>query len=181
MMRDGILSFEHGDVRLGNDPVPGILRSQSITGLVRFDEAQQDGLSGKNKTPLGWEDANINLELELMSDDKSDCYQKLTELNAVFQGRDNGGNPKVYEVVNAHARARGIDQVVFAGLDSSETDEDDVITASLNFVEHNPPVTIPEKRIAMSDQAEGAATPQVTEEPVDDRNIMQDPGPPTAS
>ena len=191
-MYDGILSFEHGDVRLGNSLVPGILKSLSIAGRVRFDEAKQDTMSGKVKIPHGWEDSDIHIELELVTDDnffpensgnkttkKTTCYDKLSALSAIFRGHDNGGNPKVYDVINAHARARGIDQVVFAGLDSSETDGDDVIVASLNFVEHNPPVQKKEKQIVASDKAKGGnTTPKATTaKPVQNKAIMEDPGP----
>lgn len=187
-MYDGILKFEHGEVRLGKKLVPGVLKSLSIAGLVRFDEAKPDTMSGKVKTPHGWEDSDIHIELELVTDDdffpkrdgkKTTCYDKLASLSAIFRGQDNGGDPKVYDVINTHARARGIDQVVFAGLDSRETDEDDVIVASLKFVEHNPPAQKKEKQIVVSDKAKGGnTTPKATTaKPVQNKAIMEDPGP----
>lgn len=177
-MPDGILSFDHGEVRLGNTLVPGILKSLSIAGRVRFDEAKVDALSGKAKTPMGWEDSDIHIEMAMLSDDESDCYKKLAQLNAIFQGHDNGENPKVYDVVNAHVRARGINHVVFSGLDSNESDEDDVIVASLNFVEHLPPKTRPESQVAASDKAKGGATASKKKDDPDlDQEIQKEPGP----
>ena len=61
MMPDGMLTFDDGIVQLAGNPVPGILKSLSIAGQVRFDEAEQDGLSGKVKVPMGWTDADITL------------------------------------------------------------------------------------------------------------------------
>lgn len=181
-MSDGSLSFEHGEVWLGGERVPGVLRGQSIRGCVRFDEAETDGLSGKVKTPLGWEDADIQLRLDLISDqqmkpyvDGEDCYEKLAELNRIFKGYDNGGNPQVYDIVNAHVTARGIDQVVFAGLDSRETDRDDIIRATLSFTEHKPPVQRVEAQAVAADQALGSSTPGVnTADPEPDTAIMVD-------
>jgi len=182
-MRDGILTFEHGEVRLNGELIPGILRSLSVTGLVRFDDAKQDAMSGKVKTPIGWEDADVFLGLELTSDDSAlggdslDCYQKLARINAIFKGYDNGANPKVYDVVNPHLRARGINQVVFSSLDSEEGDDDDAISARLIFVEHNPPVQIAENRANAKDKATGPPAVNAPAEPAKDAGIMKDPGP----
>jgi len=174
-MSDGILTIEHGEVRLDNKIVPGILKEMNIAGEVRFDEAEQDAHSGKTKTPLGWKDSDISLIMQLKTDFKSNCYEKLNDLNAIFRGTDNGANPKVYDVVNAHVMARSIEQVVFSGLASGETNENDVILASLNFVEHIPPVVQKESQVAASDQAKGE-TPVVSEkEPEKDSEIMKDP------
>ena len=178
MMPDGFLRFEHGEIRLADVLLPGILKSTSIRGQVRFDEAKLDGMSGKAKLAMGWEDSDITLGLELLSDDDSDCYSKLARINAVFKAVDNGANPEVYDVSNAHAIARGISRVVFSGLDSNETDEDDVIAATLNFVEHIPVVAQAEKRVVASDKAKGPAAPSTTaKEPEADAGIKADISP----
>ncbi|MDK2955419.1 MAG: hypothetical protein PWQ57_915 [Desulfovibrionales bacterium] len=161
MATDGILSFEDGQITLGGELLPGVFRRLNIRGQVRFDEAKQDGLSGKVKVPLGWEDMDVTAEVDLLTDDDTDCYDKLASLDAIFRGYDSAGNPKVYDLVNRHASARGLDQVVFAGLDSSETDQDDVIAANLAFQEHQPAVVAVESRVAASDAAKGAGAPGV--------------------
>ncbi len=176
---DGLLTFEDGQVTLGGVLIPGEFKGQSVRGSVRFDQAKRDGESGKVKTPMGWEDADISLQVELLSEAGSTCYDKLTELNALFKGVDNGGNPKVYSVVNAHYLARGVSQVVFAGLNSTETDQDDVIACTLNFIEHMPAVVKKEEQVIASDQAEGASqisTPAADAEPAPDDKIMVDVG-----
>ena len=143
---DGMLTFSHGEVRLGSKLVPGILKSLRVRGSVVFDEAEADGMSGKTKTPKGWDDCAISLSVELLTDDTT-CYDKLTQLDALFRGYDNGANPRVLDVANPHVTARGIERVVFAGLDSSETDQDDVVMASLRFTEHRPHIIRAEKRV----------------------------------
>ena len=170
MPNDGLLVFEDGQITLGGSLLPGVLRRLSIRGQVRFDEAEQDGLSGKVKVPMGWEDADVTAEVELLTD-STDCYDKLAGLDATFRGYDNGGNPKVYDLVNRHTAARGIDQVVFAGLESSETDQDDVILAGLAFQEHKPAVVAVESRVAASDKAAGSGAPAA--DPADEEPPLQ--------
>lgn len=180
-MPDGILRFEHGQIKLSGVLLPGIMNSLSVQTDVRFDSAEQDGMSGKVKVPLGWEDSAVVMTVELLSDDSSDCYDKLSGLNAIFKDTDKGANPKVYTVVNSHLIARGINQVVFSSLSSSETDKDDVILATLNFTEHLPVVTKTEKRTIATDHAVGSsdqtggAPPASSNEPGTDAEVVNDP------
>jgi hypothetical protein len=146
----------------------------TIRGAVRFDKAEQDGLSGKTLTPLGWEDADIVLVLELLTDKKSTCYDKLTDLEVIFKGYDNGGNPNVYEINNSHVDARGISKVVFSGLESSETDGDDLIVATLLFAETEPAIVEVEKPVIASDQATGTPAPATSADVESDPPIMVD-------
>lgn len=177
-MPDGILSFEHGEIRLAGVLLPGVLKSLSVRGQVRFDEAEQDGLSGKAKVPMGWEDSDITITIELLSDENSNCYDKLGEVDANFKGTDNGTNPAIYTVANEHLSARNIYRVVFNGLESQETDEDDVILASLSFVEHIPVITKAEERTVAADKAKGETAPSTTtKEPEADATIVKDQSP----
>ena len=143
---DGCLSFSDGEVRLDSQLLPGLFESLSIGSEVVFDEAEEDGKSGTTKTPMGWNDADLTLNLALLTDQSSSCYDKLAALNGVFKGYDNGGNPKVLTVNNPHMAARGIDQVVFKRLSSKEDNQTDKIVATLAFCEHNPPIQKVEER-----------------------------------
>jgi hypothetical protein len=175
-MADGMLVFDQGEVVLGGKRIDGILKSMSVGGAVRFDESQQDGASGKVKVPLGWNDADITITLELLTDDGGTCYDRLSRLSAVFKGYDNKSNPKIYNVRNAHLLARGVHQVVFSGLDSDESDAEDVITAKLTFVEHNPPIRKVEERQAAKAGKSGKAPTSTTSktEPTADKKIGED-------
>ena len=154
------LSFEHGEVWLGGELVPGILRRCSVLGQVKFDEADPDQLSGKVKHPMGWDDSVITLDIELVSEnplqgDTTTCYEKLGNLNSIFKGEDETVDPMVYSIDNPHALARGIYQVVFSGLESRETDQDDIMECTLRFVEYKPIVTKDEEnQVASTDKQE---------------------------
>jgi hypothetical protein len=174
MMSDGILTFEDGVISLGGTAVPGILKSATIFGQVQFDESDQDGRSGTVKVPMGWTDADITLVVELITESGSTCYDKLAAVSATFKGTDRLGNPQVYDVSGSHVAARGIDQVVFAGLTSQETDMDDVILATLGFVEHIPPVTQVEERLSGGAGDAASAPAADTADPEPDKTIMVD-------
>lgn len=178
-MSDGRMTFENGNIRLNGSLIPGILKNLVIKGAVRFDTAEPDGHSGTIRTPLGWEDSDIILVVELLSDAQikpytgsGTCYDKLAAINGIFKGRDNGANPKIYEVDNAHANARDIHQVIFSGLQSIETDEDDVLEVHMNFVEHLPYEQVAEKQVSVSDKAFTGTTP--ADDPEPDSKIMVD-------
>lgn len=136
----GLLTFEDGIVTLDGVELKGLLQSSKVKTSVRFDEAKVDGASGSKKTPAGFEDSEISITMLLLTDEDSDCYEKLEELNNIFKGIDKNTNPKIFTVTNRHLLARGVREVVFANLESSENSTSDEISVSLQFTEHNPPV-----------------------------------------
>ena len=154
---DGYLTFEDGVLSLDGEAIPGVFVNSNITCDVKFDEAQSDQLSGKKKTPMGWEDAEIDFDYELLSDEAGDCYDKLVRVNALFKGYGDTAQPKILTPLNRHIQARGIEQVVFRSLDSRETNQNDVIVLSLRFVEHVPPIVQAEERVVKSDTAKTTA------------------------
>lgn len=154
---DGYLTFEDGVLSLDGTAVPGVFVNANILCDVKFDEAQSDQLSGLKKTPMGWEDAEIDFDYELFSDAEGDCYDKLARLNALFKGYGDSAQPKIFTPLNRHIQARGVEQVVFKSLGSRETNRKDTVLVTLHFVEHTPPVVLAEERVVRADQATTAA------------------------
>ena len=134
------LTFADGVVRLGGEELPGVLKSLSVDGKVRYDEQAVDGASGKSKTPMGWEDQTVTISVVLTTDGEGDCYAKLEALAGYFKRPDAKANPQIYSLVNRHAQGRGIRQIVFDRLQTTESDQDDTILANMSFTEHNPPI-----------------------------------------
>jgi len=148
-----LLSWEDGLVSIDGLDLPGLLVDQSVDCRVRFDEQSVDGASGKKRTPMGWEDAEVTLTLELLTDEGEegqDCYDKLEAINAIFRGHDAQANPKIYQIDNRHLQARGVGELIFSQLSSYESDRDDAMMATLSFVENNPPVVKTEMAVAKS-------------------------------
>ena len=146
-----LLTWEDGVVKIDGQELPGELVDLSIDCRVRFDEQEVDAQSGKKRTPMGWEDSEIGLSLCLTTDEYGDdCYDKLTVINGIFRSHDAQANPKIFTVDNRHLLARGVNELIFSGLSSSETEDDDTIVASLSFVENNPPVVKTETNVAQS-------------------------------
>jgi hypothetical protein len=135
-----LLTFADGVIRLGGEALPGILQTLTVDGKVRYDEQKVDGTSGKSKTPQGWEDQTVKATLVLLTDDESDCYEKLAALAPYFRKPDDKANPQIYALANRHSQTRGIRQVVFDQFSSSESSANDTIRVTLGFTEHRPPI-----------------------------------------
>ncbi|MBW7997529.1 MAG: hypothetical protein FVQ81_13325 [Candidatus Glassbacteria bacterium] len=140
---DHFIGEDEGEIRLDGTPLPGILQRMSIRGRLKTDQATL--LFGGEKTqPLGFQAATVFIELALPSEggflpgSESTCYDKLAELNAVFTEVDADINAKLHRISNAQINARGIDQVWFSELESSEAHRD-VITARLVLTQKEPP------------------------------------------
>ncbi|MDH3975534.1 MAG: hypothetical protein OEV42_14750 [Deltaproteobacteria bacterium] len=154
------ISFDDGIVKLSGIELPGILKRLSIRGRVQFDMAEADGASGKIKKFMGWDDSDISLTIELLTDEESDCYDKLLQINGLFKLTDNNtANPVLYTVTNRHCLAREINTVYFAGLNSDESDSDDVIVCMLNFIEDDPPVVPLEKQVIAAPDSTPVVSP----------------------
>ncbi len=167
------LTVEHGQVWLGDDLLPGIFRELWVRGEAVLDEVKMQSGSGKTHQPNGWTDMDVSLSLDLLTDDSGNCYAKLSAMNRIFRGADGHSDPKVFDLRgNPHLTARGIDQVIFAGLDSFEDDRDDVVYATLHFVEDRPVVTRAEAQVNAGNGA--AVTPTADTTETSDTSLSED-------
>ena len=148
-----LLTFADGVISLDGQELPGIFAELRIDGKVRFDEQKVDGMSGKSKTPQGWEDTDVMASVYLTTEDAGTCYDKLQTLSALFRDPDPKADPRIYTFANRHAAARNVRQVVFSRLESAENEQTDEIRATLAFVEHRPPIVKTESSEAKTPSA----------------------------
>jgi hypothetical protein len=140
------IAVEDGTFKLGDTIVPGIYQGLEISGEVALDEQAVPGRSGSSKQPLGFKDAEVTLRVMLVDDDETSAEDKLRVLVGLFKGQDAQAKPFVYRLVCPSLAAWKIDQVVFRGLRSAESSDNDVREQELVFVEHKPVTLKAEKR-----------------------------------
>ena len=171
-----LLTITDGNISLNGESIPGLLSTVSVNTSIRFDEQDIDGKSSKKKVPLGWSDADITIQLELLTDDEgSTCYDKLAELDGIFRSKDKK-KVKVFDIDNRHLNARNVRKVVFSNLESSESNNEDIIYASLSFIEYEPAVVKTEniKTISTSTQNTSNNTVNKTNNPEPEKTLMVD-------
>jgi hypothetical protein len=182
---DTWLTFEDGEVCLNGELLPGILVCIDVNAGVRFDKAERDSMSGKAKIPMGWDDTQVRITMDLLCDyveiegghrSYTSCYDKLYIINDHFKSVESGQKPqpKIYNITNRHLHSRGVTRMIFYGLESHETDQEDVIQVVMTFVEHVPAVVKREKQAIASKRT---APPAVKSQPAVSPGIMQDPSP----
>ncbi len=135
-----------GQIKLNDSFIPGIFQKLSIDNEVKYDQKAVSGSSGSKKQAVGFEDATVSVTYILQNDDQSTPYQKLQEVVALFRSMDKSAKPQIYNIVNEHTAAFGIDRVLFKGLRTNEDNRKDYITATLDFIEWEPPVVKIEER-----------------------------------
>ncbi len=169
-----LLRFEDGQVVLGNYTLPGNFLSTEVGKGIRFDE-QKNANSGSRKVPLGFEDAAVTISLELTTDDEGQsCYDKLAEINGIFSEVDKKASPKVFDIDNRHLAARGVRRVIFSHLNSTETNQSDIIQATLSFTEYYQAVTKLEKNVAQTGAGGSGAAQSKAGQPNANNSIMVD-------
>lgn len=157
-MFSNFLSVEHGLISIEGELLPSTVESMTVKGALVFADEEIDNKSGKQKTPKGFEDADLLINMLLLSDETSTCYDKLEEINDIFTQTDENAGPLVYTVVSAHVASRGISEVYFAGLESRENNDDDTVTVVLKMIEFEPVMTAKEKNqpVAVAGESSGA-------------------------
>ena len=135
-----------GQIKLNDSFIPGIFQKLSLDNEVKYDQKSVSGSSGTKKQAVGFEDATVSVTYLLQNDEQSTPYQKLQELVALFRSMDKSAKPQIYNIVNEHTAAFGIDRVLFKGIRTNEDKRKDYITATLDFIEWESPVVKIEER-----------------------------------
>ncbi len=155
MMARQVITADFGKVQVGGQELPGVFTRMTIRGQLRTDSVFVPGASGKSRQPLGWEPATVSLSVRLTNDHRSTPYEKLAKIAALFYGTDNEGKPRVYRLINKHAHAWKIREVLFLELQSDEDNNSDYIDVVLHFEEYRPVVIEKEARARRSGEPSG--------------------------
>lgn len=133
----------HNDTRDIDFIIPGIFKSLSVGGKVLIDSQSKEG-EGKEKDKggakmcRGYDDKTVSLRMALLNDDELTAYEKLTRLESVFmKTKDNV--PDIFTLISEHLKARNVQKCIFTSLNSSESNENDLIEIELEFTEFIPP------------------------------------------
>ncbi len=143
-----IITSAAGEVKLGDKLLPGVYQQMDVDGELRIDEKDVPGSSGSRKQPIGFEDAVVTLTLRLLTDEQSDCYEKVAELVRIFKAVDGTAKPFTYRIVNRLLDAWGIKEVHFKALRTPDKNKSDSIRAELVFVEYRPALVSAEAKAA---------------------------------
>lgn len=149
------IDTKSGRIALDGSTLPGTVTRIYVKGALLFESTQETGSSKTEKVLTGFDDAEIAINTEILDEGNEDKsrYQLLKKLNGMFRAVENG-SPVTYRVDNPHLAARGISQVLFNTLES--TDEDGYIACVLSFVEH-------EKKVAKQESTQAKnSTPSTT-------------------
>lgn len=117
--------------------LPGLYKSIEVTTSAKVDEQEVEGSSVKPKQATGYEDATINIELELYDSPNASKEEKLLLIQNLF--RIKGQElPDVHQIISAHTSIRNVDQVIFKNLVSKEANNKEVLKVTLEFMEYIP-------------------------------------------
>lgn len=154
---------KNGSMTLSNVRIPGQITNLSIQGKMIIDKAQTEGSSGKKKVFSGYDDSAIAIKLLLLEKESGemDRYKFLGVINKAFKGISEG-SPTVFSVQGDMFRSLNIKHVLFQDLSAEESNEDDSISVSLNFTEHDPIISLVQEQqnTSSSDDNKKVLTPE---------------------
>lgn len=132
-----------GQCKVGDIILPGVFESMEIVGSVQTDEAEIKGKKNRVTQAVGYTNARLRLGLAIHvlndeEDPNDQIAQQIKIIQNIFKKSPSQEVPGVYHIVNKHAQARGIDEVIFAEFKTYEDNRTEKIICSLEFVEHVP-------------------------------------------
>lgn len=134
-----LISTDAGQVKVGDTLLPGIFESIEVTGAVKMDEVEIRGKEQKSTQAVSYENTRIRLTVALVpAEEGGDCYDQVAIYQKVFRKSPDQQKPGVYQLVNKHAQARNISQVVFSNFQTTEDNKSDKVLATCEFMEHVP-------------------------------------------
>lgn len=142
-----IITDDFGEIKLGDVLLPGIIQQIEVDGNVRIDNQEVPGQSGATKQPQGFDDYNITIRIALVTDDETTCYDKVAQLDQSFKKVDAQAKPFIYRVVNKHLAARGISQLIYQGLRTTDGNSSDQIAAEISMLEYKPVIVKTEQAV----------------------------------
>lgn len=163
---EGIQLLTLGSVRSDGTPdIADVLfqlqvphESMTVRQAVIFDERRVPGRSGKVKQPVGYEDAEISVTLQLVDEEDANgsvvtsALEQYGALQQTFRDRsDPVGSttarsvPTIYSISSRMTDACGITTVVFQDIDGRESPGSTDIEVTLTFKEFDPKTLIAER------------------------------------
>ncbi len=128
---------ELGQIKVDNTILPGIFESLEISDDITLDEAEIEGKEKKGTQATGYDPARVTLTIQVDTDYNGgkSCYDKLKTIQKIFK-RSGQNVPEVHRIVDRHLQARGISQVLFSNLRSTENNQKDILSVSCEFIEY---------------------------------------------
>lgn len=128
---------EDKHIKIGGVALPGLVRKFEITRTGAIDEVEVEGLPVKPKQAVGYEDAQIKIEMILDDSAGESLEGKIAKLNSLF--RKNGQDiPQPLPIISKKTAAAGIDQVLIQKLTVTEDNKSSQQVATLELCEYIP-------------------------------------------
>jgi len=127
------------DVSLGGLILPVPPKSMKVKQSIKVDEIEIPGRSGKVKQPIGYQDSEITLELEIPAiyengRIKESAPDRFQEIQKVFRsGRDS--IPKPLDIFSTLTTSCGINQVLISAVELGDSTMD-MVSVNLSLLEY---------------------------------------------
>lgn len=134
-----LITTDAGQVKVGDNILPGSFESMEISGTVKMDEVEIDGKEKKTTQAVSYDNARIRLTVALVPEEEDgDCSEQIAAYQKIFRKSPDQQKPGVYQIVNKHTEARNISEVIFSSFQTNEDNKSDKIMVTCEFTEHVP-------------------------------------------
>ena len=128
---------ERGIIKIDGVLIPGHFERLVVGQEIIIDEMQVQDKDGHIKQPAGYNEGTIHIELRLIPDD-GDVNTQVASIYGMFRKVEGQIKPDIHSISNIHANSRGIRQVLFKSLESTDSIEDDSTRVTIELEEYVP-------------------------------------------
>lgn len=132
-----MIHAEDKQVKVGSVVLPGVIKSIEILSEAAVDEMEVQGSAVKPKQAVGYEDAQVKIEL-IIGDTSSEVAQnKVARIYSAFRKKGQAV-PQPMNIVSKETAVSGVDKVIFKKITHKRENKTDLWVATLEFCEYVP-------------------------------------------
>lgn len=137
-----MIHAEDNRIKVGSVVLPGAIKSIEVISEAAVDETEVQGSAVKPKQAVGYEDAQVKIEL-IIGDTSSEVAQnKVARIYSVFRKKGQAV-PQPMNIVSKETAVSGVDKVIFKKITHKRENKTDLWVATLEFCEYVPvPITV---------------------------------------
>ncbi len=163
------------DVLLGGVILPVPPKAMKIKQSMKIDEIEIPGRSGKVKQPIGYEDSEITLSLEIPAtyengQIKEKAPERFKTIQNLFRSSKDA-KPQAVDIASTLTEACGIHQVLIKSMEAADSSMD-MVTVNLTLIEYES-IEVQLTKQAQESQVKAEAEAKGEEAIAGDENLSQ--------
>lgn len=155
-----MIFVEDKSIKVGSVVLPGVIKSVEVISEAAIDEIKVEGSAVKPKQAVGYEDAQIKIELLIADTSHQSAENKVAKIYTLFRKKGQS-IPQPMNIVCKETAAAHISRIILKKVTCKKESKSDLYVATLEFCEYIPvSITVTSAAGTASNSASAAMLPE---------------------